>query len=112
MTTTSTETKDQWLQSHATIVAVTITLLGFFARIWMASGTFLNPDEALHFRLANQLTLPLAYREGLTASHPPLLTFILYFWRILGTSELWLRARPFAGCSTNGSLDPPALLPL
>jgi dolichyl-phosphate-mannose-protein mannosyltransferase len=91
MTTTSTETKDQWLQSHATIVAVTITLLGFFARIWMASGTFLNPDEALHFRLANQLTLPLAYREGLTASHPPLLTFILYFWRILGTSELWLR---------------------
>jgi 4-amino-4-deoxy-L-arabinose transferase-like glycosyltransferase len=88
---TDNENKDQWLQSRATIVALAITLLGFLARIWMASGIFLNPDEALHFRLANQLTLPLAYREGLTASHPPLLTFILYFWRALGTSELWLR---------------------
>lgn len=61
------------------------------ARVWAAHGTFLNPDEALHFRLANQPTLALAYRESLTASHPPLLTFILYFWRALGTSELWLR---------------------
>src|ERR1700728_1558943 len=91
MTTTSAETNESWLQSHATPVALTITLLGVLARIRMASGTFLNPDEALHFRLANHLTLRLAYREGLTASHPPLLTFILYFWRALGTFELLVR---------------------
>src|SRR5580693_7449490 len=91
MITTSTENKNHWLQSHATVVALAITLLGLLVRLWMASGIFLNPDEALHFRLANQLTLSLAYREGLTASHPPLLTCILYFWRALGTSELWLR---------------------
>src|SRR5277367_4200801 len=61
------------------------------ARLWTASGTFLNPDEALHFRLANQTSLALAYKESLTAAHPPLLILLLYFWRALGTSELWLR---------------------
>jgi hypothetical protein len=66
-------------------------LLGFLARLVAASGTFLNPDEALHFRLADQLSLAAAYRQSLTASHPPLLTLILYFWRAAGTSELWLR---------------------
>jgi hypothetical protein len=75
----------------AEIAAVAITLMGLAARVWMASGTFLNPDEALHFRLANQPTLTLAYRESLTASHPPLLTVVLYYWRALGTSELSLR---------------------
>ncbi len=73
------------------IAAISVTLAGLAARIWMASGTFLNPDEALHFRLANQPTLELAYRQSLTASHPPLLTIVLYYWRALGTSELWLR---------------------
>jgi dolichyl-phosphate-mannose-protein mannosyltransferase len=71
--------------------ATVITLLGLCSRLWAASGTFLNPDEALHFRLANQLSLALAYSESLTASHPPLLTFVLYWWRAFGTSELWLR---------------------
>ncbi|MGA9390630.1 MAG: glycosyltransferase family 39 protein [Candidatus Sulfotelmatobacter sp.] len=80
-----------WVHGHIEIVAVVILLLGLLARLWAASGTFLNPDEALHFRLANQASLVLAYKESLTASHPPLLTFILYFWRVLGTSELWLR---------------------
>jgi len=86
-----TEDKNQWIQSHANLAAVFITLLGFLARLWSASGTFLNPDEALHFRLANQASLFLAYKASLTASHPPLLTLVLYFWRALGTSELWLR---------------------
>ncbi len=81
----------KWFQSHHDLAAVVITLLGFLARLWAASGTFLNPDEALHFRLANQPSLALAYKASLTASHPPLLTVLLYFWRALGASELWLR---------------------
>jgi Dolichyl-phosphate-mannose-protein mannosyltransferase len=76
---------------NADVLAGSITLLGFLARLWTASGTFLNPDEALHFRLANQTSLALAYKESLTAAHPPLLILLLYFWRALGTSELWLR---------------------
>jgi putative effector of murein hydrolase LrgA (UPF0299 family) len=86
-----TENKNQPSQNHAALTAALITLLGLLARLWAASGTFLNPDEALHFRLANQTSLYLAYRASLTASHPPLLTLVLYFWCALGTSELWLR---------------------
>jgi hypothetical protein len=80
-----------WIAGHADLAAFFVIVAGFLARLWAASGTFLNPDEALHFRLANQLSLALAYRQGLTASHPPLLIVLLYFWRALGTSELWLR---------------------
>jgi hypothetical protein len=86
-----TENKDQWFQSHANLAAVSLTLLGFLARLWSASGIFLNPDEALHFRLANQVSLALAYQASLTADHPPLFIVLLYFWRGLGASELWLR---------------------
>ncbi len=91
MTEDLTENKDQWLQNHAGAVAFFITLLGFLARLWLSSGTFLNPDEALHFRLANQVSLALAYKASLTAAHPPLFILLLHFWRALGTSELWLR---------------------
>jgi hypothetical protein len=86
-----TPNKNQWLENHASVAALCITLLSFLARLWTASGTFLNPDEALHFRLANQSSLALAYKASLTAAHPPLFVLLLYFWRALGTSELWLR---------------------
>jgi hypothetical protein len=89
--TAASETKNQWLRDHAGSLALFITLLGFVARLWAASGIFLNPDEALHFRLANQPSLALAYKASLTAAHPPLFILLLYFWRALGTSELWLR---------------------
>ena len=82
---------ESWPQDRIDLAAGFILLFGLLARTWAASGTFLNPDEALHFRLANQPSWLLAYRQSLTASHPPLLTFVLYFWRALGTSELWLR---------------------
>lgn len=84
-------TAKPWSEGNDRMTAMAIISLGFLARLWAASGTFLNPDEALHFRLANQFSLALAYKESLTASHPPLLTVLLYFWRGFGTSELWLR---------------------
>ncbi len=85
------ENDEEVFKGHVNLAAILVTLLGLLARLWTASGTFLNPDEALHFRLANQVSLALAYRAGLTASHPPLLTFLLHFWRAFGTTELWLR---------------------
>jgi len=91
MTAISEEGKDHWFKTYDTLIAVVVTFLGFLARLWAAHGIFLNPDEALHFRLANQPSLLLAYKASLTASHPPLLTVVLYYWRALGTSELWLR---------------------
>ncbi len=86
-----TEDRNQWLQNHPGAAAVSLNLLGSLARLWTASGTFLNPDEALHFRLANQPSVALAYKAALTAAHPPLYILFLHFWRVLGTSELWLR---------------------
>jgi Dolichyl-phosphate-mannose-protein mannosyltransferase len=86
-----TDIENQRFQSRVGVAAMFITLLGLVFRLWTASGIFLHPDEALHFRLANQPSLVLAYKASLTASHPPLLTIVLYFWRVLGTSELWLR---------------------
>ena len=65
--------------------------LAFLLRCWTAHGTFLNPDEALHYRVANKATLTLAYKFSLTTAHPPLLILFLYFWRKLGVSELTLR---------------------
>ena len=90
MTATS-ENRNQWFEGHAGLAAIIVILLGFLVRLWAASGIFLNPDEALHFRLANQLSLALAYKASLTAAHPPLFILLLYYWRALGASELWLR---------------------
>lgn len=82
---------ESWFGEHADLAAAVVVLAAFLARLRGASGTFLNPDEALHFRLANQTSLLLAYKQSLTAAHPPGLVVLLYFWRDLGTSELWLR---------------------
>ena len=64
---------------------------GFLVRLWHATGTYLNPDEALHFFVANKVTWWETYRASLNVSHPPLLIFLLRVWRVLGTSELMLR---------------------
>src|SRR4051812_29827462 len=71
--------------------ALSILTIAFLLRLWTAHGTFLNPDEALHYRVANKASLWLAYKFSLTTAHPPLLILFLYFWRKIGVSELTLR---------------------
>src|SRR5665213_1074070 len=80
-----------WLQQHMRTVAGAVLAFGFLARLWAATGTFLNADEAQHFLVANRPSLTMAYRSSLTLAHPPLLIFVLYFWRNFGTSEFALR---------------------
>jgi hypothetical protein len=82
---------EPWLEHRGALVAATAVLAGFLVRLWVASGTFLNPDEATLVRLANQVSLRAVYRVGLTDPHPPLLNSVLHLWLALGTSELWLR---------------------
>ena len=77
--------------AHFDLIAILVLAVAFLVRLRTAWGTFLNPDEALHFLLANQSTWLLAYKASLTNAHPPLLTFVLHFWRELGTSEFLLR---------------------
>src|SRR5438309_2199716 len=75
---------DVWL-------ALLVLVVAFLVRLWAATGTFFNPDEALHFLVANQASWGAAYNASLSTAHPPGLIFLLYFWRALGTSEWWLR---------------------
>jgi hypothetical protein len=82
---------ERWFDPHFNFAAILVLTAGFLIRLRAASGTFLNPDEALHYLLANQSSWRLAYRASLTNAHPPLLTFVLYFWRALGDSEFVLR---------------------
>jgi 4-amino-4-deoxy-L-arabinose transferase-like glycosyltransferase len=64
---------------------------GLAVRLWHASGTFLHPDEALHYFIANQTSWWLTYRASLSLSHPPFFILLLHAWRSVGTSEFALR---------------------
>ena len=68
-----------------------VLLLAFLLRLWKASGTFLNLDEAMHCLAATKPSLAEAYRAGLGLAHPPLLILLSNLWRRFGTSELFLR---------------------
>jgi hypothetical protein len=73
------------------LIAAALVGLGFCWRVWLAQATFFHTDEAWHYSVANQASLLSAYRTSLTLAHPPLMVFVLYFWRHLGTSDVMLR---------------------
>jgi hypothetical protein len=89
--TTSLHRIDEFIGAHRNLIALGITGIGLLLRIHAASGTFLNPDEALHVSVADQNSLGDAYAASLTLAHPPLLIILLYFWRHIGASEFLLR---------------------
>lgn len=88
-----------WIETRSQTVALIIVLIGFVARVWTAWGTFLNPDEALHYFIGNRSSFDAAYEASLTMAHPPLLIFLLYWLRSLGTTEFLLRF-PTVLCGT------------
>src|SRR6202051_4526062 len=81
--------RDLFLEDR--VLPLSVLMVGFVARLVQAKQYFLNPDEALHYLLASQPSVSLAYKAALTNAHPPLLILILYYWRALGHSELMLR---------------------
>jgi hypothetical protein len=82
---------DSALGRRADLLAMITVGVGFLLRVRAAWGIFLNPDEALHFSLANQSSFSAAYHASLTLAHPPLLVLLLYFWRVVGSSDFVLR---------------------
>jgi dolichyl-phosphate-mannose-protein mannosyltransferase len=80
-----------WLHDHLNAVAFAVIAAGFVVRVLVASRSYLNPDEALHYLLINQPSAFLAYKASLTCAHPPLIYLVVYFWRFLSRSELMLR---------------------
>src|SRR5437773_7854903 len=71
--------------------ALLVVSIGLIARAWLAHATFFNADEAWHYATAIQSSLREAWHASLSLYHPPLLVFVLYFWRKLGTSDVLLR---------------------
>ena len=68
-----------------------LLVAGFLLRFALSWYTFLNPDEILHYLLADQPSLGAAYQASLTTAHPPFLILFLYYWRMLGHAEWALR---------------------
>jgi hypothetical protein len=82
---------DAWLQSHLNSIALLVIAAGLVIRVITVAAAYLNPDEALHYLLANQPSAALAYQASLTNAHPPFFFLLLYFLRFIGTSEFILR---------------------
>ena len=82
---------ERWLLNHLDALALAVVAAGFGFRIFAATRSYLNPDEALHYLLLNQSSAFLAYKASLTNAHPPLIYLVLYYWHFLGRSELMLR---------------------
>jgi hypothetical protein len=82
---------EKWLHGHLQVVAAAITVVAFGLRAYVASRSYLNPDEALHYLIINQPNIWQTYKASLTNAHPPLIYLVLYVWRFLGRSELMLR---------------------
>ncbi len=81
----------EFVEAHPDLIALSVLAVGLLLRMHAASGTFLNPDEALHVSVADQPSFLEAYKASLALAHPPLLILLLYFWRQVGSSEFWLR---------------------
>lgn len=82
---------ERWLDRHLDFIALLAILCGFVLRIFAASRTYLNPDEALHYLIINQNSALEAYKVSLTNAHPPLIYLVAYYWHFLGRSEWMLR---------------------
>jgi Dolichyl-phosphate-mannose-protein mannosyltransferase len=80
-----------WLRNRPDLPPALLLGAGFLLRVWTSSGTFLNPDEALHLLTAHTDSFARAYQASLDTAHPPLLILVLYFWRALGNSEFVVR---------------------
>jgi Dolichyl-phosphate-mannose-protein mannosyltransferase len=80
-----------WLDAHLDGIALAVVAAGFLIRIFEATRSYLNPDEAMHYLILNQPSAFQAYKFSLSNAHPPLIFLLVYFWHFLGRSELMLR---------------------
>lgn len=85
---------DRWLLRHTPLAVLVVMASGLAIRIAAIRGTYLGSDEALHFQLVNVSSVADVYRATLTNAHPPLFFFLLHFWRLVDSSEFFLRLLP------------------
>jgi hypothetical protein len=85
-------------QKAAAAVPSILLVAGLVVRLAPAYSNFLNADEVLHYLLAGETSLAGTYRATLTTAHPPLFILLLHCWRVMGSSEVFLRL-PWIVCS-------------
>src|SRR5215469_17332913 len=78
-------------EQRSVFLPVVLLAVGFGLRMANAVWRFLNADEALHYLLSVAPSVAGAEHASLTTSHPPLLIVFLYYWRMLGHAEWFLR---------------------
>ena len=76
------------VHKHPAIWTCSLLAAGLLVRIWHASGTFLNSDEAIQFAIANKVSWWETYRANLSINAHPPCWFSCAAWRHLGDSEL------------------------
>jgi Dolichyl-phosphate-mannose-protein mannosyltransferase len=82
---------NNWLEARTGFIVAVIMMIGFLLRILPATKLYLNPDECLNFILVNQPNFYRVWVNTIPQAHPPLYYLILFIWKKLGDSELFLR---------------------
>jgi hypothetical protein len=85
------------LVARVELVGGALVAIGFALRLYHGLGSYVNPDEALHYIGAHRVSLIEAYRSSLHTAHPPLYFLTLHLALALGTSEFFLRLPSLLG---------------
>lgn len=88
------ERLEAWLAAHTDTVALVALGMGVLVRLFLAAHNYLNPDEIIRVFAADRRTLADVIRHDLDNPHPPFLSCLLFFWRLLGRSDFVLRLLP------------------
>ena len=82
---------EEWLTAHLDGIVLALIAALFLYQANRAATVHLNPDEALFYHLAHQLSILKAYAVSTTNAHPPLMIVFLQSWIKLNSSEIFLR---------------------
>lgn len=75
-------------------IALLIMGAGLLVRLALAAVLQLNPDEVIRVLAADRSSLAEVLRYDLDNPHPPLLSILLFGWRLFGRSDFVLRLLP------------------
>ncbi|MCP5110024.1 MAG: hypothetical protein GY953_04240, partial [bacterium] len=85
---------EHWTVTNSEGIAIFAVVVGLALRFWVASRSYLNPDEVYHVYLSEAGSFAELLSKALGDTHPPLLHVILHYAKYISLSEVWLRALP------------------
>ena len=85
---------DEWSGWRIDLIALLVLTVGFLIRLWGASSSFVNPDEAYHALLSSPDNFRDLLASAVRSPHPPLFIILLHYIRQVTTSDLGIRIIP------------------